>query len=702
MTALAMTNFAPPAQPDLAKFVPIGRAAMLLGQERGHLTRICRDKLYHQGLAVQARPSDGGQVQWFISRRHDPRLIDGEHGALWQAPDLEGFTQKQRDGALARRACVESLRHARQTWPGFAAEWMPRLIEQLRTRHGFKKLSASALYRWDFLYRRPSDLMKLIDSRGGDNRGRTDDAAWEAFKDLYLNENQPSARQVWKQVGAMAKENGWTWCSYKGCVGQLDRRISPEQQLKHRQPAKWRQTLRPFIAQDPESWAAGECWIGDHKQLDLICRFNDQLIRPWLTTWMDWRTRRIAGWTLNATPNSTAILGALRHGLMDELNQGGPRSVWIDNGKDYDCWMFHGQTKKQRRTRIKIELSQPRTFGIFNAVQIEPHFSIPFNPNGKGRLERWFRTLADFFRVFDTYTGDGPDTKPEKLAEILKSPHRIPALDQIEARIGAHIDGYNACNEHGRRDLQGEETGELLSPNEAMAQWCSTRHVMRDPKSLNLLLMQWHRPVTVGRNGIALSLRGRTVHYGQFDPALSPFKAAKKEDRRSVIVAYDPHDIRSIRVHDEQFRYVCTAEMNQLGGLHGGDAISLEHVAQLNRSKAQYAQSIKHVQEHSLTQCLTAEEALAETASYKPPTPQAQPAALRIIQTPIDGQAAAIEREQLKAAVGTEGRAVARRPSVFDKLRNIAPAREMANRDERPDPWAKARLLQQQEETANV
>ncbi|MEA2708000.1 MAG: putative transposase [Phycisphaerales bacterium] len=690
---LALHIPTPPPAPDFARLVALPIAAARLGRQRDHVARLCREKLQPQGLAFRATPPEGGQEQWFILRDYDPRLIANDAAAAaWVEPDLAGFTLKQQQQARARRACVESLREARRTWPGMMREWLPRLIEQLRQRHGVR-VSRSSLHEWEQKYNRPADLAKLIDDRGGDNRGKSTPAAWLAFADHFLHENRPSVRQVWKIIGDLARENGWTWCSYKSCVAQIDNRIAPEVQLKHREPARWRKTCRPFIAQDPESWRAGECWIGDHKQLDLICRFNDSLLRPWLTTWMDWRTRRVVGWVLSDTPNSTTILGALRHGLKDDRNFGGPRDVWIDNGKDYDAWLFHGQTKTQRRAKLRPAVDESHAFGIFSALQIEPHFSIPFNPNGKSRLERWFRTLADFCRLFDTYTGESIDAKPEQLQKILAQPHRIPSFEQVYDRISGHVAGYNACDDHGRRDLR-DDNGELLSPDEALARWCDTRHVMRDEKALDLLLMQWHRPVTVGRNGVAITIRGVALHYGQYNSALTPFKAPTKERRRPVLIAYDPHDLRSVRVHDEQFRYVCTAEMNQLGGRHDGDALSIEHVAQLNKQKATYEKSLKHVAHHSLTSCLTSEEQLADVAARRPRPPakrEQQPAAMRIRQTPMDGQAAAIERDQLRTAVGAESQSArpARHamPSPSELLSRIASRQPPASRPRAAEPF---------------
>lgn len=686
-----------PATPaaDWSRLIALSEAAPLLQIDRGHMGRLCGQKLAQQGLAFFLSPPEGGPQRWYLSRSYDPRLLPGKAGEDWQEPDLGGYTQRQQTTALNKRACVHAFRDAKRDWPGTVKEWMPRLIAQLRERFGRSDaldnrkcgglhISKSSLYQWDQLYRRPADLVKLIDNRGGDHREGADEAAWSMFRDFFLHQNRLSIRQCWQLVSEAAKESGWRWCSLDSCRRQLDTRIPPEIQLKHREPRKWRQTMRPYIAQDPESWAAGECWVGDHKQLDLICRFGDALIRPWLTSWRDWRTRRVCGWVLSSSPNSTTILGALRHGLKDERNFGGPRAVWIDNGKDYDAWVFHGQTKQQRKEKLAgVAVDEPRAFGIFNALQIEPHFSIPFNPNGKSRQERSFRTLERFCKLFSTYTGDAPHTKPEQLNSILATQaHRVPAFEVVYSRLASFIDGSNADADHSIDDLIEPESGERLSPDAAMARWCQTRQVMRDEKALDLLMVQWHKPVTVGRGGVTISIRGQSLHYGQFESALTPFKAASKDRRRPVLIAYDPHDLRSVRVHDEQFRYVCTAQLNQMGGMHGGDAISTEHVAQLSKSKAQYEKSLKHKAEHELTSWLTTEEQLADMAARKPKAiVKEEPPAMRIRQTPIDGQAAAIERDQLRTAVGAESQSAPRRPSVFDRLRDSTPARADAPRE---------------------
>ena len=161
------------------------------------------------------------------------------------------------------------------------------------------------------------------------------------------------------------------------------------------------------------------------------------------------------------------------------------------------------------------------------------------------------------------------------------------------------------------------EAAKRLSPDVALSRWRTTKKVMADPAALDLLLQQWQKPCTVGRNGVALSIMGQTIHYGQWEAALRPFKALKKADRKPINIAFDPHDIRAIRVYDGDFRFLCTVGMNDRGGLHAGDAISQDKVAELCRQKALYNRASKHVAEHSLTSVLTNEEHLAAMAAQE-------------------------------------------------------------------------------------
>ncbi len=686
------------------RLVPIDVAVTRLGTDDAVLRRRCREQWAVQGLAFNVVGPDGGQAKWFVDRSADPRLGTPADRDRHTFPDLSAFTAKQRDGAERRRQCVEWLRAGRRDpAAGDTAAVVARVVERAARDFGGWGVSRTQLYDWDRRYRYPCDLAELVDRRGGDQRSVSSPEAWAMFRDLYLHENQPSVRQCWKEVKRAAAANGWAWCEYSTCHGQLNDRVPPDQQAMHRTPATWRQQASPFTEQNPESWAAGELWVGDHKQLDVVCHWRAGHVRPWLTTWMDWRTRKVVGYVLSDCPNSTTVLAALRHGVMAADNMGPPAHVWIDNGKDYDAWMFHGQTKAERRSAVHAKVDEPRAAGLLGRLGIQAHFAVPYCPNGKARLERWFRTLEAVCKTFETYTGDGVDTTPERLNGVLAFPGKVPTFAAVESRVAAHIAGYNAGTEHTRADLTDDD-GRPVSPADAYARGCPTRRVLADPHALDLLMQHWHRPVTVGRNGITLAVKGQPVHYGQFDLALTPFKALRKADRRPVNVTFHPHDLGTIRVYDEQLRFVCTAAMNQVGGR--GTGITQETVAETARQKARHKRALKHVAEYGLTATLTHEEHLAATAAEQreqgrtpPPPGDDDPPSLRIVRTPLDGQAADVGREERRMAVGSESvpfPPVKRSLGSLDRLRENL-ERQARRRDDddivplSPDPIAKLR-----------
>jgi len=586
--ALRLTTDAPPEQrasgPDPRKWCPLNEAAELLGRNADALGRECRTKLVRLHLANKATPAGGGAAQWFVARRYDPRLMPGRAGEKHQLPDLDGYSKRQIDDAFARVQCVESFRDARATWPGNQSDWLPRLVKQLKAEHPGLKISEKSLRRWYKAYQQPADLDKLIDSRGGNRRGEADPACWKAFKHLYLDQNRPSVSACWRQVDEYARREGLRWLTESACRSQLDKRIPPEQAARFREPKTYRDKFAPYTEYDPQKYQAGERWYGDHCVLDLMCWSGEgeqrKVIRPWITAWIDWRTRRIVGWHLSDAPNSQTILSAFRMGMLDEANHGGPSIVWIDNGKDFDSYVFHGRTKRDRKREqrermlrkdrfikremgrlAKIEggvrVNEKRAAGVFGLLDIDPHFANPYNHKGKGRIERWFGTLhALFDKRFKTYCGPTIDQKPEDLEKVLKKqPHNIPTFETVKNELEAFIAQYNAT-------VKNRKGAEGLSPDQAMATLPHTKRPSADPEALRRCLAMWHRPVKVTRNGVTLKVGTVSYTYGSHDPALRPLKGTKQ----AVHVSYDPNDMRQCEVYDENMRHICTAQLNHRAG----------------------------------------------------------------------------------------------------------------------------------------
>jgi hypothetical protein len=629
---------------NLADYVSANEAAEKLGRNAGGFRRTCREQLAALGVAILAASPASGQMQWYVKRSYDPRLASDGRAAISFA-ELEQYSGRQRDLALQKLACVKEYRKvingASPIEPKKAA-----LVERLREQFPKLKISRSGLYEWHLSAYK--GIAALVDKRGGHQSQEASAEAWKAFEDLYLHQNQPAVRHCWKIVRRLATENGWRWISYSQCRRQLDAKIPPERQMFSRDPERWRTQYSPAIKQHEESWRAGHRWISDGKVLDLWCSWRNTIIRPILVIWFDWRTRRVVGHFLSAGEDNSAILGAFGNAMRDEANFGGPREVVTDNGKSFSSYIFHGATKQERRSKIAPSVDEDVARGIFAMLGIAAHFAIPFNPNGKSRCERFFGNLASFAREFETFCGISSETKPERLKEILANPAKIPTFAEAETRLVAFINEYNSNADHAMDDLS--ENGVKLSPNEAFSRWCDTRRVMADPAALDLLLAHWHKPVTVGRNGISLTIGGRTLHYGHVTEALRPFKSPGRKVKRAVNVSYDPAALETVRVYDSQFRFVTIAPMNRVGGVVQG--MTKADYTETHRQMAAYRRSLKHQAEYSITSILSTEEQVEEAAMKRQARERreaeraAQPAQMRLIQTSLDGQSTEVRRDE--------------------------------------------------------
>ena len=642
--ALASDAAAPaaPQSIDPGRFVSVREAARLLGCNRDHLSRRCRDELSASGIAVHGVSTSGGNPGWFIARLFDQRLQLDEVARVIPA-DYEQYSKAQRELAWARWQAVKMYTEARTRWAGDRQLWLPKLIDLIRQQQPkLKRISESSLHRWWKLCPDVSHITKLIDSRGGDTRSAGDPAAWKYFTDIYLDQKQPSMKLCWKRTKEAATAEGWQWPAYSAVKRMIDKKITPQVQAFYRSPKLFASRFEPYSKMDPEAWPAGVVWIGDHCQLDLWVRYEGTIIRPWLTTWMDWRSRKVVGWVLSPSPNSGTILAALRAGILEASNAGGPDVVYIDNGKDYYAFVFHGQTKSQRKLRMldREYVEEAKSMGLYEMLDIDVIHAMPFNAKAKGRLERWFGTMHRQFDVSKaTYAGCSPEHRPPELVQVLKHPHLIPSFESIRKELAAFIACYNDDAEHSKDDMRG------MSANQMFAQHCPRVRVLPDPGVLDYLLMSWHKPVRVGRNGVTIApVGGGRLSYGAHELALIPHKG------KEVRVSFDHADYRTIRVYTMDWRFICTTSENQMG--RSAQAVGREHVSKAIADNRAYRKAQKVNRENYSRSFLS----ISEQAMREPPKPPPMPegVAHRLIQTPLDGEGKAIEREELRKAAGAE------------------------------------------------
>jgi hypothetical protein len=273
---------------DPELWASIEEASAKLKIHANSLARKCREELSKQLNAVMAFPPDGGHAQWYIFRKVDPRLRNATDIARHTFPLLMEYSERQRRTAWERMWAVNKFRELRSLNRNTMGQIERLVLLEAAEKYPHLKISRSTLYAWEARFQWPCELANLVDHRGGDQRHEGGFEAWQAFRQLFLSENQPTIRQCWEEVKNIAAEKGWSWCGYEACRRNLNKFIPPHDQIQSREREKYRTAMAPFTAQDPESWKAGERWIGDHKQLDVMA-----FLRPAMALLVPWRSHLI-------------------------------------------------------------------------------------------------------------------------------------------------------------------------------------------------------------------------------------------------------------------------------------------------------------------------------------------------------------------------------------------------------------------------
>jgi len=392
-----------------------------------------------------------------------------------------------------------------------------------------KSISVRTLHRWRRDYR-DFDMEGLVPgytSRSFDELPIDEKALLDS---LWLNENRPSISFVYRKY----KEAGYDMLTLARVRAYLNR-IPDAVKCRYREGRKaYEDRFAQYIERDYSKVRANEIWVGDHCQLDFaISGFDGKALFPWITAWMDIRSRKIMDFCIHHTPCTETIMASFRSAV---LKHGIPEHVLIDNGKDFSSRRFSGGRK-----RFKLQIDTQKVTNLLHGLKVEAHFCNPYNAKAKP-VERFFRTMKDDFeKEWDTYRGRyrGKE-RPEGLEAVLKDPSRLPGLPEADAALQAWIEKYHARPHRGQA-MDGKTPDRV---------WQETLGEKRevDPERLRLAMMV-AEDRKIGRNGIRI--------FGQvyWNEAMWRYKGER------VRVRYDVHDLGRIEVYDqEENGYLFTAE----------------------------------------------------------------------------------------------------------------------------------------------
>ena len=438
-------------------------------------------------------------------------------------------------------------------------------------------VSTRTLQRWIVGYRTAglTGLVRRVRKDAGTTR-RIDPDMRQLIEGLALRTPPPTAAFVHRQVAEFAAARGQRGPSYRA-VAAIVHSLGPAlKTLAHHGTKPYRDQFD--LLHRREASRPNEIWQADHTPLDLwVLEEAGRPARPWLTVILDDYSRAVAGYYVSAqAPNTLKTALALRQAIWRKPDPrwhvcGIPQRFYTDHGSD-----FTSTHLEQVSAELKMEL-------VFSHVGM---------PRGRGRIERFFRTLSQLFLCgLPGYTP--PDMSPA-----------TPALQlaDFEQRLGEFLLGVYHARIHS-------ETG--VAPQE---RWEAGGFLPRMPDSLehlDLLLLTVAKQRRVHQDGI------RFGGHRYIDTTLAAYVG------EAVTIRYDPRDVAEVRVFYGE-RFLCRAICQELAG----QTVSLQEISRAcDRQRRQLARRIREARsfaaaalghEPSRSSRLSSEPSPSEPASAQP------------------------------------------------------------------------------------
>lgn len=384
-------------------------------------------------------------------------------------------------------------------------------------------------------YYRENGLQGLVPRRrGGTGHPNIPEEVLTRIYNLYFYESAPSMMQVKRAMDAHCKTYNIESISYvtiNKLINEYERKNPTDAYARRYGIRAARQKFGVYIPRDFSYLKPNDLWMGDHHLLDILVINPDtgKPDRPWITAWLDVATRTVPGYHLAFSPSSRTIALALRNGITRPDYHGIPKQVYIDNGKDYRCKLLSGKIKSFG----KIDFDEG-TKSIFYNLNTSYTYALPYNPQSKAQIERWFGTLeGEWLNLYPGYVGNKPENRPEKLEQEIKD-GKLLSFIQLKEIVA---DAINAYHHRAHKGLDGKAPLEIF-----MSNW--DREDRIDIPALDLLLLpQEEREIK--RHGIEFN--------GEiFDLFEAEWKALIGH---KAIVRYDPDDPTQINVTCEGIHF---------------------------------------------------------------------------------------------------------------------------------------------------
>jgi putative transposase len=432
---------------------------------------------------------------------------------------LSALTETQRTQALTRFQLIRPFLHDGVPLPHIAST---------------HQLSMRTLRRWVQQYRAYglTGLSKAPRKDQGHRRSVTPELQ-HVIEGLALQKPRRTMAHIHRETVRMSREHNWTPPSYS-TVQRIVQQIDPQLTTLAHEGSKAYQETFDLIYRHQAS-APNEVWQADHSLLPIVV-LNEQgkPAQPWLTIILDDYSRAVAGYSLGfASPNAQQTALTLHQAIWRKADPrwhlcGIPSTFYTDNGSDFTSGHL-----EQVAAELKMALV----------------FSWPGHPRGRGKIERFFRTVEQCLLP------------------------RLPGFEGAKGATDRALLTLAALDTHFQRWLLEDYHERVQAAINAapQARWEASGFLPRMPESLeqlDLLLLHVAKGRRVQQDGI--HFQGQRY----FDLTLAAYVG---ED---VTIRYDPRDLAVIRVFYQE-RFLCRAVCNEFAGTQ----VSLKEVIQARREQ---------------------------------------------------------------------------------------------------------------------
>lgn len=260
-----------------------------------------------------------------------------------------------------------------------------------------------------------------------------------AFVLHFCKPNRPTVMQAWKNASAWYAQEGIAQPAVDSWY-RLEKELPVTVKYRGRMTGAAYKSLLPYVSRDETMFKSNDIWVGDGHTFKARVQspIHGQAFRPEITFIIDWRSRKIVGWSVALSENVVAVSDAFRHAQI--VTRARPLIYYSDNGS--------GQTGKL--------IDHPMT-GTLGRQGIAHETGIPGSPQGRGIIERlWASTVIPLAATYPTFLGKQADrdtirkvgSELEKARRKGEASRLLPSWSQFVGDLIRCVDDYNQKHSH--------------------------------------------------------------------------------------------------------------------------------------------------------------------------------------------------------------------------------------------------------------